>query len=384
MTDEAVETEKIKFKAGKGLSVQSKDGRFGLQLRLRAQLLYSLVNDSGEDTTEHGLQLRRARLVFGGHFFGEHNKFKTELGLAPRDMNFKDGSPHQTPIFDWYFEFDHLQSLTLRIGQYKVPYSRQRVVSSADLQLVDRSLANGEFNLDRDVGLDIRSKDFLGWGKLRYYAGVYLGEGRDPFETDDFKLFYLGRVEVLPLGLFEDYSEADFERSFKPKLSLGAAYAFIDGAKRNRGILGSGPTDGGTTDYHNATADLVFKIAGFSATGEFFFRRGTRDFGTATEVDDMGNEVPAEREAARNGVGWFAQAGYLIPRLPLEFAARYGQLRRLGSGSAAPSEDELGGGLSYYFARHPFKLQVDYFRVWEDEQLKLGRNQIRLQLQAGF
>ncbi len=385
MADVPIDSERVKFKAGKGLSFESKDKRFALQIRLRAQILYSFLHDAGDnDNREHGLQWRRARLVFGGNFFGEHNKFKTEFGVSPRDMNFRDGAARQSPIFDWYFEFDHLQSLTLRIGQYKVPFSRQRVVSSADLQLVDRSLANAEFNLDRDVGFDFRSKDFMGWGKLRYYAGVYLGEGRDPFETDNFELFYLGRIEVLPLGLFEDYSEVDFERSLKPKLSIGAAYAYVDGAKRNRGILGNTPTDGGTTDYHNVTADVVLKAAGFSLTGEFFYRSGRRKFGSATIVDDDGVEVLAPREGARTGLGWFAQAGFLIPRLPLEIAARYGQVRKLGSSSTAPVQDELGGGVSYYFARHPFKLQLDYFRLWDDEELKLGSNQIRLQLQAGF
>jgi len=372
------------FKPGKGISFESKKKRFALQIRLRAQLLYSLVHDDAEDTVEHGLQIRRARVVFGGHFFGEHNKFKTELAVSPRDMGYRDGTVHQTPILDWYFEFDHLQSLTLRIGQYKVPYSRQRVVSSGDLQLVDRSLANNEFNLDRDVGFDFRSKDFMGWGKLRYYAGVYLGEGRDPFETDDFKMFYLGRIEVLPLGMFEDYAEADFERSLKPKLSIGAAYAFVDNAKRNRGILGNTPTDGGTTDYHNVTADVVLKAAGFSFTGEFFYRAGRRAFGGATEIDETGAEVPAPLEGSRTGLGWFAQAGFLIPRLPLEIAARYGEVRKLGSSSTAPVQDELGGGLSWYVARHPFKVQLDYFRLWDDHDVRTGQNQLRLQLQAGF
>jgi hypothetical protein len=379
-----VENEKNKFKPGKGIELKSKDKRFALQIRLRAQMLYSLLQDGTEGTTDHGLQIRRARLVFGGHFFGEHNKFKTEFGVSPRDMGFREGTARQTPIFDWYFEFDYLRDLTVRIGQYKVPYSRQRVVSSADLQLVDRSLANAEFNLDRDVGIDLRSKDFMGWGRLRYYAGVYLGEGRDPFEHDSFELFYLGRIEVLPMGMFEDYSEADFERDKKPKLSLGAAYAFVDSAKRNRGVLGNTPTDGGTTDYHNVTADFVFKVVGLSLTGEFFWRRGFRSYGDATEIDDMGNEVPAPLEAARDGLGWFAQAGYLVPRTSFEIAARYGQVHRLGSDSGVPDLDELGGGLSYYFARHPFKLQLDYFHLWEDRDIAPGSNQIRLQLQAGF
>ena len=32
--------------------------------------------------------------------------------------------------------------------------------------------------------------------------------------------------------MFKDYSEADFKRSLKPRLSLGTAYAFIEMDKR--------------------------------------------------------------------------------------------------------------------------------------------------------
>ncbi|MCA9693945.1 MAG: hypothetical protein KC636_30435, partial [Myxococcales bacterium] len=272
--DHEVNLGRARFKLGTGLVIESADGRYSLATRLRAQLLYTMEREH-EEAPAHGLQLRRARLQFKGNVFHKDFKFKTELALSPRDTGF-DGAPHQTPILDWYFDLTFLRDLSVRVGQYKVPYSRQRVISSGDLQLVDRTLANGEFNLDRDIGLDLRSMDFLGMGRMRYYAGVYLGEGRDQFNLSTFELFYLARVEVLPLGLFEDYEEADFERSLKPRLSLGAAYAFVDGAARNRGILGATPSDGGTTDYHNVTVDAVFMVAGFSLFTEFYYRKGQR------------------------------------------------------------------------------------------------------------
>lgn len=383
MRDHEVALGKMKFQPGKGLVVASENGRFKLATRLRAQFLYTLQHDGVENDIEHGLQIRRARLQFGGHVFNEHNRFKAELAFSPRDEGF-DGTPHHTPLLDWYAELDYLRDLTLRIGQYKVPYSRQRVISSGNLQLVDRSMANGEFNLDRDIGLDLRSKDLFGLGRLRYYAGVYLGEGRDQYDLSSFDLMYLGRVEVLPFGSFKDYSEADFERSRRPRLSLGAAYGFVDDAVRNRGIKGKTPTDGGTTDYHNATADFMFKIVGLSLSGEFFYRHGRRDFGDATVVDEMGGEMPAPREDPRNGIGWFLQGGFLVPRLPLEIAGRYGQVRALGVRTSLPNLDEAGGGLSYYFAHHPLKLQLDYFHTWEDAVLPRGSDRVRLQLQTAF
>src|SRR5690606_25067715 len=202
-----------------------------------------------------------------------------------------------------------------------------------------------------DVGLDLRSKDFLGLGRLRYYAGVYLGEGRDPFETSNFDMFYLGRVEVLPFGTFDDYEESDFERSLRPRISLGAAYAFVDGGVGNLGNRGDAFADGGTTDYHNATVDQLMKIPGFSVLADVYYRQGRRNFGDATltpaddpaaeGMDDPGEEVLAPREQARNGLGWSVTAGFLIPRVPLELAARYSQIGPLDSRSSLSRSDEL-------------------------------------------
>lgn len=379
-----VDLSKASYKPGNGLEFKSEDGRFSLATRLRAQFRYTLAHDGEADETTHGMQIRRARLQFKGHFWNEHNKFKTELAVSPRDMGLTDTGTRRTPILDWYVDFTYLRDLSVRVGQYKLPYSRQRVVSSGDLQLVDRSIANSEFTVDRDVGLDLHSKDFLGLAHLRYNAGLYFGEGRDPSSTDSFEMLYIARVEVLPFGLFQDYKEADFERSLRPRMSLGFGYAYLDGAQRNRGVIGKVPTDGGTTDYHNATADLVFKIAGVSVFSDVFYRDGKRSFGDATEVDDAGVESPGALEGARSGIGWSAQAGYLLPRTSFELAARYGQTRRTKSTSGVADRDEVGGGATYYFAGHPMKLQFDYFARTLEQNTDQRSHEVRLQLQAAF
>ena len=376
-----VDNTKSHYKPGTGLTFVSKDGRFKLATRLRAQFRYTLEREGESGDTLHGLTIRRARLQFKGHVFNEHNKFKTEFALSPRDMAY-DGTVRRTPILDWYFDFDYLRDLTLRVGQYKLNYSRQRVVSSGDLQLVDRSIANGEFTIDRDIGVELLSKNLGGWDKLRYHAGVFFGEGRDQWELDRFEMLYVGRIEVLPLGMFQDYKEADFSRSMKPRLSLGVGYAFHDGAKGLRTTRGPTPTDEGTTDYHNANVDLMFKFAGFSVFSDFFWRDGRRTFGDAMVDDGMGNLVLAEREAARNGLGWSAAAGYLIPRVPFEIAGRYSQIRRLKT-TSLEDKDSAGGGVSYYFAGHPLKLQLDYFHQWTGP-VEEGDDIVRLQLQAAF
>lgn len=379
----SVGSDRIRFSPGNGLDVRSDDGAFRLQTRVRAQFLYTLSDDSGDLSQQ--LTARRVRLVFAGNFFGEDNRFKMELAVAPSDEGLRDnlsaGGPRFTPILDIYFEFRQLRDLSVRIGQYKLPSNRQRVISSGNLQMVDRALMNGEFTLDRDLAIDARSADFLGLGLLRYYAGVSIGRGRDAVGFNGFGMNYFARVEVLPFGMFDDYDEGDFERARTPRLSIGAMYAF---QHRNRGlrqITSSLPADGGRTDYHLFIADAIFMYAGFSAMWEFAIRDGERRPGDA--VDDMGMPIPAT--AARNGYGTMLQAGYLLPRSRFEVSGRYGAVRGMGGNTSLGDSSELGVGLSYYMAQHPFKIQMDFFRLWGGPgTLDDGANQFRIQLQGSI
>jgi hypothetical protein len=373
--------DRARFTPGKGIGLTSKDGRFALNLSLRTGFQYTAKHvREGGPSFQHALELRRLRAVFWGHVFGEHNKYFFQLALAPRELQLRDGTLHSHPAWDVYMTFDHLRDLTLRIGLYRPQYSRERLIQDINPLLVDRSLANGEFNLDRDIGFDLRSEDFLGLGRLRYYAGVFMGEGRNAEGFSDSGLLYTGRVDVLPLGLFDDYDSADLARGKRFRMSLGAAYAYIDRAHNDKGVLGERPADGGTTDMHNATADAVIKFGGLYLEGGYLWRHGKRRRGTA--VDDAG--VPIPTAAARNGEGWFAQAGFLIPYTVLEPTFRVSQVIGLGPGTALDDGGELGGGLNYYFAGHNLKLQADYFRIWQARDIAQGYDQVRVQLQVAF
>jgi hypothetical protein len=128
----------------------------------------------------------------------------------------------------------------------------------------------------------------------------------------------------------------------------------------------------------------MFFVAGFSLFGDVYWRTGRREFGEATIVDALGRVAPAPREAARNGIGWSAQSGFLVPETPLEIAARYAMVVPLEQATSLPRRDEAGGGLSWYFAGHPLKLQLDYFAGWEDARTTEVDHAVRLQLQASL
>jgi phosphate-selective porin OprO and OprP len=377
MGDHPVEAGGIKFRPGKGVEINSADDDFQLRIRVRVQLLYSLVRgnlgprDADEpEELRNDFAIRRARFIFQGHAFGKDNQYKLEIDpLRPDNV-----------VLDYYLDFTQNKNVEVRVGQYKISSNRQRVISSGDLQMVDRSSVNAEFSLDRDIGLDIRSRDFLGKNRMRYVLGISAGNGINNFHFQDFGMVYLVRLEYLPLGIFDDYTEVDFDRT-GPRLSIGSTYSYFVHAEKQLGMIGAPFADGGTANYQFAYADVMFKARGFSLLSEFALRTGTRIVGDIT-TDPDGN--PIEPTLARNGAGWMAQAGYLIPKIRLEFAARGSIIRAIGSSTSVQDSNGTTFSASWYFFRHPFKIQADVSQEWRSEAFNDGGTTVRIQLQASL
>jgi hypothetical protein len=384
LVDEADELDPvIDFEPGEGLTIRSADGNFTLTTRLRGMLLLtSTIPDGGDAGVD--IELRRARVTFQGNVFDPHLRYRMQLAIAPRDMQWVggiDGHPTRSPLLDWILETRHLRELNVRAGQFVTNFSRERTISSSSMQLVDRSIMNAEFHLDRDIAIEVRSTDFLGAHLFRYYVGIGNGEGRDSLLSQDTAFQYYARVELTPLGAFDDYEQGDLARSSTPRLAFGGGYAFLDRAVHDRGIMGEVPADGGTTDIHLFNADLVFMYQGFSAHAEMTWREGFRNPGGAVD-EQTGMPIPIE--AARNGLGWFAQAGFLLPGLPIEFAARYGEIRPVGATTSLGEHHELGGGVNWFLHGHALKLQADFFELWDGAAIERGEERIRVQLQAAL
>ena len=392
--DEA-DVSRSKYRIGKGLTVGSKDGRFSLTLRMRAQIRYDVEHPNQQDeVTQHSLQIRRLRVVLQGNVFSPHVRYRFQFGFSPNDMQnglpSDVGSIRRNPLRDFRIEFDRLRDFNVWFGQFKAPFSRQRMLSSSDMNLVDRAITNAEFTLDRDLGVQVMSKDVGGLGhRIAYYAGVFFGEGRNAFELTDPGLLYVGRLEINPFGKFEDYSEGDLERMKQPGLSIGGAYAYQDRAHPARGVVGDLPADKGTTDFHHVNTDIHFKWRGLSVATAFHLRKGFNRKGGGA-VDDAGVLIPTV--PARSGVGWYTQLGWLVPKIPLEIVGRYGLLRNIyGEASSMRDADEAGGGINWYIVGHDLKLQLDYFRLWDSsmgatprEAAAHGTDRVRLQLQVYF
>jgi hypothetical protein len=367
-TVQAQDYKAVSFKPGKGFILTTKDGNYKLETRLRLQILSDTTIEDNTGNVDSKFMMRRARVVFKGHYYNINNTFKLELAVAPRDLGMTESNPaRNTPILDWYLGFHQIRDLNVKIGQYKIPFSRERVISSGNLPMVDRSIVNREFTVDRDTGITFFSKDLFGLEKhLRYYAGVYTGIGRNVVSNHGFDLMYVGRIEILPTGEFkDDYSYTDFLRHQTPKLSFGVGYAYIDNARKDKGIIGSAWEDELEHDYQLGSADLMFKYKGLNLHSEAMLRKGTHD-------------------TDRNGWGLYGQLGYLVcDDHDIELAARYSGNRPFNNQSTLPISNEFLGGVSYYAGEHPFKIQVDAGKLWSEDYQK-GDKKLRIQLQSSF
>lgn len=379
---------------GRGLVVRTRDERFSMTIRTRFQVRGTLdlsmpqlaMSPVGADALRAEFNLRRARIVFSGNAYTRALQYYIQLGVSPQDME----SDLLIPLRDAYLTWTPHRYFAIRAGQMKVPFSRQRVVSSGSQQFVDRSGTNAELNLDRDIGVQFRSDDLFDH-RMGYAIGIFGGGGRNRPSLDT-GLLYVARLQFQPLGRFEDMDvEGDHKRT-GPRLSIGIAGAFNQRTNRSQSTLGA-TYQLRRFDYAHATADLMFKWAGFSLQSEAIWRLA--DSPGATGM--VG--TTARTEYTRSGVGYMVQAAYQLPS-HVEFGARWSHVipialdRADWGASAAPAgvmaqdpavheTHELGAVVSYYQLEHSVKLQLDYFYLFRDA-IDAGNHQLRLQAQVMF
>jgi len=365
---------------GKGITIGSSNGDTELNVRARVQVQGAVESNAPDASGERSpadtsFLVRRMRLLFQGHVLERRVRYYFQLGLSTRDME----PDLLVPVRDAFVEWLDLRDASVRAGQMKVPFSRERMVSSSALELVDRSNVNAEMSLDRDVGVQLFSRNLLGaGGHLRYNAGVFGGDGRNRI-ADRAGLLWAARVEALPFGDFDDYVGADLERSHKPGLSVGFATAYNQSTNRTRSTLAETYTTG-TVDYRHAVADAHFKWHGFSVLAEVHYRKADRPI--VGEKREASGKTVVER--SRSAVGYVVQIG-----APLwthwDLALRYGEVRPV-DGGAVYRDREIGGGIGFFPRGHNLKIQLDYFHLIRDTAAspEVETDRVRLQTQLFF
>ncbi len=350
---------------GKGLiNFVAKDSSFSVKFapRFQVRAMSSWDHDGNQYISpEHNFIVRRSRLKFDGFAYSTKLKYKLELGLSNRDISGANEFNRNTPryILDAVIMWEFSKNWELWAGQTKLPGNVERVVSSANLQLIDRSLLNSRFNIDRDLGIQIRHKSNLGGGFLmREKFAISQGEGRNVSEGNEGGLQYTARIEFLPFGAFKskgDYSQSDLKREDTSKLMVGFTYNFNENAVRERGVAGDYMirTDETIFETNQTTVfvDAMYKYNGFSFMGEYAKR--TADHVIAKEADG----VTPTGDIVLTGNALNLQAGYLFKN-NYEIAGRFTTLDYETITEALPLK-QYTLGVNRFLVGHKLKVQSD-------------------------
>ncbi len=340
---------------GKGVQFTSADSLFTMAISGRVQSVFEGRSDITNETTGADFLLRRSRLNIQGTAFNPKFSYRIQVGFAHGDISSANSTVQNNLILrDAMLFYKANQWLRVGFGQTKLPGNRQRQVSSANLQLVERSISNNNFTLDRDKGVWLYTNFNINKSVLKSTLSISSGEGRI-ISNKNGKLCYAARMEYLPLGEFSkngDYIEADNEKEKKPKLSIAVVYSNNDAATRTMGQLGDFLYNAEIASIQYYGADLLFKYNGFSFEAEFYNRNS--DKAIITDMKDT-----TQRNYVISGTTFMIQSGYFVTKKN-EIAIRYAQItpeRKLASIMNAQKEYVLG--FSHYFYKHSLKLQSD-------------------------
>ena len=281
-----------------GVRFRSPGRRFSLKIkgfmvgryRLGAVQTSDATADPEDGLDENGFALVHARLNLSGHVFTPKLRYAIQTELA--------GKPHlrKAALFIQPWSF-----LTLAIGQLKAPDSRQYLVSTSRLQLVDRGRAVKGFAHGYDVGI---TADFAFLHRaLVLQVGLFNGAGANTV-NDDTDLLYVLRVGTEPLGRVPK-TEDDLARSVRPKIWIGGSAKF---QKVDMGDLdGDGAMD--KKQFYSLGAEAALYWRGFNLQTEFFAAIGRH------EVDLCPTSYPASNRDCNKvdtHYGAYVQTGYVF------------------------------------------------------------------------
>lgn len=381
----------------KGFTLATTDGLFKTKIQWRTQARYSFPErldprkpSEFSDNEESTFELRRIRLKVGGHGYRPWLKYYLEVDWQPgRDFD-DDSEAASARMIDWRIMLEKYPWAKLRIGQWKIDYNRERVDSSGKQTMVERSIMNRIFTLDRQIGVMVYGR--VNPGTIldaNYYLGIFSGGGRGMAKNDDDNMMYVGRLQWNVFGRELKWRQSDVSFHKKPTASLSV------GAYTNKGKCTRWSSGGcGNLSGFDNPADVKdgrYQVSGMQVGSAMKYR------GFALQHETHWKSVKDTESTAGDRVtklfGGYLQAGYfphdLVPFVPkpLEVAFRYSHVDP-NTDAGGDMRQEFTAGLNWFFAGHRNKLTLDASHLTLENEtpgLKAYAEQrVRLQWDVSF
>lgn len=304
-----------------------------------SQVRYQALEENGKSD---GFDIRRARLDVKGNI-SPYWGYRVQFDLA--------GSPK---LLDAYIDLKLNEFINFTVGQAKVPFSMENLLSSTQLAFIDRSQVvealtargkdvGGNQN-GRDIGIQVGGVLFKSSDRpvLDYRLGLYNGAGINTLDNNE-KKDYAARLAVHPVtGL--DISGSYYQGTrLIPEVRTGNVVT----------------TPSANVDRNRYGADLSYDLKNFSLRGEYL----------------RGKDNLTDRE------GYYAQAGYYFLEKKFQLVAKYDFYDSdLSKADDASTWEVIGA--SFLFNANT-KIQANY-TFKQEEGIAVNNNLAAIQLQIGF
>jgi hypothetical protein len=374
-SDSPEETTSNRFSYGdQGLQFDDGTGNNFLWFGVRLQTRWSDSEVTQDDlpgapsSSDSDFALNRGRLKLGGHLFSPALAIYSEYDFV------------DSRLLDLRATYKFTDWLSVRLGQWKSEFNRERIDSSGKQQFVERSVVTPWFTIDRQQAIMASGRIGKGSrGDTSYWFGWLSGAGRGG-DTSDADGLWLGRAQWNFNGRVLGFSQSAIGRPREPAGSVAVAVVTGRSGYTAFSSAGGGQLPGfseGEPDQYRLQQVMIetaYQHGGFSWQQELHWKN----------IDD---ELAGE---TRRLVGGYAQAGMFFSEIyasfpePLEFAIRFARVdpnRDLGD----DTEKEYTLASNWFFKGHRNKLTLDLSRVIRRQAPETDTsNRIRLQWDWSF
>lgn len=150
------------------LRLSSADDESSIRFQLAAQIRWEYqAIDGGQGQPmvhENEILFRRLRIIVGGSIISEDFTYRLHFNFVPGAIE----------LIDLWIDYRFHSQVSLRLGQFKIPFTRYRLGSFSTRPMVDWSYPTRYFGAERQIGLMIHN----GVGRpprFEYQVGLYTG-----------------------------------------------------------------------------------------------------------------------------------------------------------------------------------------------------------------
>ena len=361
----------------RGFEVRTSDRNYTIQIQPRFQFRYATPFDDdpssyeelGAPSTQY-LGIRRARLKIGGNAYKPYLKYYFESDLI------------RGRLLDFRVMIEKWDYFKIKVGQWKVEYNRERVISSGKQGLVDRSLINTYFTLDRQQGVTVYGNfGNSGLANFSYWAAILMGSGRNINVNPTNDLMYNAKLQWNFCGKKMVMESSDIRIR---KKGIGSV-AFAAASYKGPYTLFS--SSGGSTYF-----DVPDTISPYYDVKQINFETAfmKQGFSWQSEIH-LKNIESANTRIDQNFAGAYLQSGYffhqVLPQFPenLEMVARYAVFTP-DFDKMNKIQEEYSVGVNYFFSGHRNKLTAEVTKFQFDDPVfgLADRYRFRMQWDISF